>query len=162
MIRMIGSIMIAGACAAAGWHGKQDLRKRVVAFNDAVGITEHLRMGLCCRRMTLPDTLAELEKAYPRRFPNAVRTLEKMRDIPFVEYWRACLLAGDFPFEAADILTDAVTAISQGQQPERTLDICSSRLESLKKEAEAREREKSRLYMALGLGGGCTLAIDFL
>ena len=162
MTQFVGCIMIILACSLAGWQGKASLSKHAAAIREAEQITRQLRIGLCTQRLTLPGVLPMLEKSFPERFSGAVEAYDFVSDMSFGEFWLACLRRGRYPGDVIDILTECVGAISQGIQPERALDVCEAKLQQKGQEAAARERDKGRLRLACGVGGGCMLALVLL
>ena len=161
-MRLVGSIMIILACSAVGWRGKAQLSNRVSAVEEAEQITRELRIALCTRHLALPGILPVLEKSFPRRFSGAVEVYESISEVPFGEFWLACLRRGGYPADVMDILTECIAEISHGIQPEQALNVCEAKLQQKRQEALARERDKGRLRLAFGVGGGCMLALVLL
>ena len=137
----------------------RELKQRVNSFSEALAVAERMRSEVCSWRLPLPQVLRDLQEAFPELFRGAADTYQQMTDIPFSIYWRACLRASGLCAEAAEPLAAAGEASARGEPPERAFDRCILQLTEAREKAIQLEKERGRLYAALGAAGGCMLVL---
>lgn len=159
MIGWIGAALIFVSCAAMGVLESWELKRNVRSLTEAVAIAERMRSEVCSWHLPLPRVLMDLQEAFPQSFHLAADTYQRLTDIPFSAYWRACLQASGLCQEAVLPLTTAGEAATRGEPPERVFDRCLEQLKEARESAIRKEKERGRLYAALGAAGGCLLVL---
>ena len=60
MLKMMGAVMVFGACAALGLSARQNLRRRVAAADAMLLALSLIGSEISCRRAPLPEIIGEL------------------------------------------------------------------------------------------------------
>lgn len=159
MTGWIGVLLVVAASGAMGISASLELRRRVRDLEEGLELSGRMRMEVCVRRLSLPQVLQVLAEAYPRRFPDVQDTLAALPQVPFRLLWSAVVQAMGLCPEAGEPLAALGEALSRGDEPERAFALCEERLRAAGERAARLQEERSRLYTALGVAGGCLLAI---
>lgn len=158
MTALTGAALVVAACAAMGVSAALELRRRVRTLTDALRMTERMRSEVCAWCVPLPQVLQDLAEAFPQLFP-APPGARALTERPFSDIWREQAAGMGLSPEDAAPLAALGEAVSRGEPPERAFDLCRLRLDEARDAARLREKERGRLYAALGAAAGCLLAL---
>jgi len=147
---------------AGGWTGlsaARELHRNTHLVGELLRVTERMYTEICRRRRPLPEVMGVLEEEFPVLFPRDGAFREQLREEPFGALWQRRVRTMALLPAADGILRRLGTDLASGADPERTLSAAQHDLEVLQGALSAREKESSRLYVALGFSVGCLTAI---
>ena len=96
MLKLIGSVMVFGSCAALGLSARQNLRRRVAAADAMLLALGLIRSEISGRRTPMPEIvglLTENEQPIVRKiFRTLQRRLREQNGLSLGYLWRGCRL----------------------------------------------------------------------
>lgn len=172
MLKLMGSVMIFGACAALGLSARQSLRKRVGAADAMLIALSLIGSEISCCRTPLPeifDALAENENPTVRLiFRGLQRRLREQNGLSLAYIWRMNLR--DNRAEAGlgaaecDILCDAANYLGRYDAAEQVagLEQVARRLAASRDAAASELQNKGNLYRTCGIALGILVILVLL
>lgn len=162
MNSFLGAVLIFLAGGGAGLSVVREMNRRLRQTEDMRQIIGRMRTDVCLRRLSLPDMLAGLERAFPAYFAGAGDAARLLAEVSFDELWRACIRAiGLYP-ALEELLCRLGTELSRGEPPQEVLEVCSARLQEMKSSLAKRREEMGRVYVAAGFAAGGLFVILML
>lgn len=158
-MHLTGAILVILAGGWAGLSAARELRRTIRLVGELLRAAERMQSEICQRRRPLPEVMGVLEREFPDLFSRTVVFREQLREEPFAVLWQRQVRAMALPPAADGILRRLGADLASGADPERTLSAARHELEVLQDALSARERDTSRLYVALGFSVGCLTAI---
>lgn len=169
MLKLMGSVMIFGACAALGLSARQGLRRRVAAA-DAMLLALGLMQGeISCRRAPIPEIvgqLAENENAVIRTvFGCLSRRLREENGLSLGYQWRAslrdCRDKIGLGQAECDILCEAAAWLGRYDASEQVagLEQIARRLSAARDTAAGELQNKGNLYRTCGIALGILVVL---
>ena len=169
MLKLIGSILVFGSCAALGLSARQGLRRRIAAADAMHRALSHIRSEIACRRTPLPDIVAELAEDNDAEvrmvFRLLRRRLREETDRSFGYLWRACLRDSraqtGLGEEECRILCDAANYLGRYDAGEQLAGLAQTmyRLSAARAAAEQELRQKGNLYRVCGAAAGILVVL---
>lgn len=169
MLKLLGSVMIFGACAALGLSARQTLRRRVAASDAMLTALTILISEITCRRATIPEIvglLAENENtAICMVFTRLQQSLREQNGLSLGYLWRAALrdMQEQTGLGAAecDILCDASHYLGRYDAAEQTagLQQIARRLTAARETAAEELQNKGNLYRTCGIALGLLVVL---
>ena len=161
MLKLIGSVMIFGSCAALGLNARRELRRRVAAADAMLLAMEN---EITARRTPMPeiiDLLAKNENAVVRQIFSGVRRRMRERSGLSLSYlWcagmRAAQADAGLGWEECGVLCDAANFLGRYDASEQkaAIDTALHRLQMLRELAFAELRDRGSLYRTCGIAAG--------
>ena len=169
MLKLIGGVMIFGACAALGLSARQGLRRRVAAADDMLLALSLMQSEIASRRTPLPEIIADLadnpNATLRVVFSGLTRRLREQNGLSLSYLWRANLRAcraevGLGEIECA-ILCDAANYLGRYDAAEQRagLQQVSRRLTAARKAAADELGSKGGLYRTCGIAAGILIIL---
>lgn len=169
MLKMIGALMICGACAALGLNARQELRRRVRAADAMLLALSLISSEIACRRTPLPEIVGELaehdDPAIRTVFSGLRRCLREQTGVSLGYLWRMNLR--DKRDEVGlgraecDILCDAASFLGRYDAAEQTtgLSMVTRRLTAAREQADVELQSKGNLYRTCGIAMGILVVL---
>lgn len=172
MLKMIGVVMIVGACGTLGLSARQALRRRVAAA-DAMLLALHLiDSEIAARRTPLPElihTLAEHENpVIGAVFSDLAHRMQEQNGLSLGYQWRACLRDKreqiGLGTPECDILCEAAGWLGRYDAAEQRagLQLIAQRLQASRETAQAELQNKGNLYRTCGIALGILVVLVLL
>ncbi len=162
MIPLLGTGLVLCAGGGLGFAASAELRSTLIVLREAADAVERMRVCVCLRRMTLPETLADLSGTCPELFAGAKAAEKTLPDIPFAALWNTLVRSAGLSAPAESALLELGERLTSGQPPEPAFEDCLGQLGVLIGKAERRREQNSRLYVAGGFCTGALIAIMLL
>ena len=164
MLKLIGSVMVFGSCAALGLSARQNLRRRVAAA-DAMRLALGLiRSEISGRRTPMPEIvglLAENEQPIVRKvFRTLQRRLREQNGLSLGYLWRStlrdCRAQVGLGTQECDILCDAANYLGRYDADEQLtgLSQVERRLAASREAAQEDLANRGNLYRTCGIALG--------
>ena len=164
MLKMMGAVMVFGACAALGLSARQNLRRRVAAADAMLLALSLIGSEISCRRAPLPEIIGELaENENPTIrlvFSGLRRRLREQNGLSLSYLWRANLRDNrtEIGLSAVecDILCEAANYLGRYGAAEQTagLEQVRRRLSAAREAAAEELQNKGNLYRTCGIALG--------
>ena len=164
MLKLIGSVMIFGSCAALGLNARRELRRRVAAADAMLLALRLVENEITARRTPMPeiiDLLAKNENAVVRQIFSGVRRRMRERSGLSLSYlWcagmRAAQADAGLGREECGVLCDAANFLGRYDASEQkaAIDTALHRLQMLRELAFAELRDRGSLYRTCGIAAG--------
>ena len=164
MLKLIGSVMIFGSCAALGLNARRELRRRVAAADAMLLALRLMENEITARRTPMPeiiDLLAKNENAVVRQIFSGVRRRMRERSGLSLSYlWcagmRAAQADAGLGREECGVLCDAANFLGRYDASEQkaAIDTALHRLQMLRELAFAELRDRGSLYRTCGIAAG--------
>lgn len=164
MLKLMGSIMILGSCAALGLSARQGLRKRVAAADAMLLALSLIRSDISCRRTPLPEIIGGLSDndnpVIRTIFRGLQRRLREQRGVSFHYLWRVNLRDNrtevGLGSAECDILCDAANYLGRYDAAEQAegLQQIERRLTASRAAAAEELKNKGNLYRTCGIALG--------
>lgn len=172
MLKLIGSVMICGACAALGLSARQGLRRRVAAA-DAMLLALHLMCGeISGRRSPVPEIIAQLSEsedtAICTLFGYLRRRLREENGLSLGYLWRTsvrdCRERIGLGQAECDILCEAASWLGRYDAAEQVsgLEQVARRLQAARAAAAGELGDKGNLYRTCGIALGILVVLVLL
>ena len=173
MLKLIGSVMIFGSCAALGLNARRELRRRVAAADAMLLALRLMEDEITARRTPMPeiiDLLAKNENAVVRQIFSGVRRRMRERSGLSLSYlWcagmRAAQADAGLGREECGVLCDAANFLGRYDASEQkaAIDTALHRLQMLRELAFAELRDRSARYSGACLRRrGKTMDVDLI
>ncbi|MDO4270749.1 MAG: stage III sporulation protein AB [Eubacteriales bacterium] len=164
MLKLIGAVMIFGACAALGLSARQNLRRRVLAADAMLLALSLLESEISCRRAPLPELIEQLsenENAVIREvFCSLKRRLTEAAGLSLGYLWRKNLRDKreeiGLGTAECDILCEAANYLGRYDAAEQTAGLrqVARRLSASRDAAAGELQNKGNLYRTCGIALG--------
>ena len=164
MLKLIGSVMIFGSCAALGLNARRELRRRVAAADAMLLALRLMENEITAHRTPMPeiiDLLAKNENAVIRQIFSGVRRRMRERSGLSLSYlWcagmRAAQADAGLGREECGVLCDAANFLGRYDASEQkaAIDTALHRLQMLRELAFAELRDRGSLYRTCGIAAG--------
>lgn len=172
MLKLMGIVMIIGACGTLGLSARQALRRRVTAA-DAMLLALHLiDSEIAARRTPMPElieTLAEQENSVIRVvFSDLSKRLQEQNGLSLGYQWRACLRDKreqiGLGAQECDILCEAAGWLGRYDAAEQRagLRVIAQRLQAAREAAQSELQNKGNLYRTCGIALGILVVLVLL
>ena len=169
MLKLMGAVLVCGACASLGLSARQGLRRRVAAA-DAMLLALHLIEGeIRSRRTPVPEIVGELSEsgnAVIRTVFGALhRRLGQADGLALGYHWRAALREtrdeAGLDRAACDILSEAAAWLGRYDADEQVagLQQIGRRLTAARDEAAGELQNKGNLYRTCGVALGILVVL---
>ena len=164
MLKLIGSVMVFGSCAALGLSARQNLRRRVAAADAMLLALGLIRSEISGRRTPMPEIvglLTENEQPIVRKvFRTLQRRLREQNGLSLGYLWcagmRAARLDAGLGREECDILCEAAGFLGRYDAAEQKagLDAVLHRLQAARELAAAELHDRGSLCRTCGIAAG--------
>ena len=149
MLKLIGSVMVFGSCAALGLSARQNLRRRVAAADAMLLALGLIRSEISGRRTPMPEIvglLAENEQPIIRKFFRTLqRRLREQNGLSLGYLWRStlrdCRAQVGLGAQECDILCDAANYLGRYDADEQL-----TGLSQVERRLAARGRRRRRIW----------------
>lgn len=169
MLKLMGSVMIFGACAALGLSARQGLRRRVTAA-DAMLLALHLMSGeISGRRTPVPEIVGQLAESENRIirtvFGHLRRRLREENGLSLGYLWRSslrdCRDQVGLGQPECDILSEAAAWLGRYDAAEQVagLEQIARRLAAARDTAAGELQNKGNLYRTCGIALGILVVL---
>lgn len=169
MLKLMGSVMIFGACAALGLSARQGLRRRVAASDAMLLALKLMGSEISCRRAPIPEIvgqLAESENTAIRTvFGHLSRRLREENGLSLGYLWRAslrdCRDRIGLGKAECDILCEAAAWLGRYDAAEQVagLEQVARRLSAARDTAAGELQNKGNLYRTCGIALGILVVL---
>ncbi len=164
MLKLMGAVLVFGACSALGLSARQELRKRVSAADSMLLALSLISSEISCRRAPLPEIIQELahndDPVIQCVFKGLERRMGEKNGLSLGYLWSANLreMREDAGIGAAEcgILCGAANYLGRYDADEQLAGLMHvSRRLSASRDAAANElRSKGNLYRTCGIAAG--------
>ena len=164
MLKLIGSIMVFGSCAALGLNARREMRRRVAAADAMLLALRLMESEIASRRTPMPeiiDLLAKNENQVVRRiFSGLSRRLRERSGLSLGYLWCAGMWAARLDAglgrEECDILCEAADFLGRYDAAEQKagLDAVLHRLQAARELAAAELHDRGSLCRTCGIAAG--------
>lgn len=164
MLKLIGSVMVFGSCAALGLSARQNLRRRVAAADAMLLALGLIRSEISGRRTPIPEIvglLAENEQPIIRKvFRTLQRRLREQNGLSLGYLWRStlrdCRAQVGLGTQECDILCDAANYLGRYDADEQLtgLSQVERRLAASREAAQEDLANRGNLYRTCGIALG--------
>ena len=160
MLKLIGSVMVFGSCAALGLSARQNLRRRVAAANAMLLALGLIRSEISGRRTPMPEIvglLTENEQPIIRKvFRTLQRRLREQNGLSLGYLWRSTLRDCRAQVGLGDILCDAANYLGRYDADEQLtgLSQVERRLAASREAAQEDLANRGNLYRTCGIALG--------
>ena len=159
MIRLIGSILVAGGMAAAGLSAVKKLSVHVAALSSMINALEIMQLEICFRLTPIPETVKMLAATAegPARefFADCRKRLDSENCSSFQETWNAALREDEcmgLSEQERQIISDLGPVLGRydAEGQEKALGYARRRLEAFLTRAELERGRQGKVYGTLG------------
>lgn len=164
MLKLIGSVMVLGSCAALGLNARQNLRRRVAAIDALTLAMELMRSEILCHRSPIPeivDQLAQSENAIIRTlFTSLQQKLRQENGLSLGYLWRQNLREHRDKLGMGRAACETACAAAEylgrydAQEQADGLKRIATRLTAERQAAQSELQEKGNLYRTCGIAVG--------
>ena len=164
MLKLIGSVMVFGSCAALGLSARQNLRRRVAAADAMLLALGLIRSEISGRRTPMPEIvglLTENEQPIVRKiFRTLQRRLREQNGLSLGYLWRStlrdCRAQVGLGTQECDILCDAANYLGRYDADEQLtgLSQVERRLAASREAAQEDLANRGNLYRTCGIALG--------
>lgn len=164
MLKLIGSIMVFGSCAALGLNARREMRRRVAAADAMLLALRLMENEIVSRRTPMPeiiDLLAKNENPVVRQVFSGLRRRMRERSGLSLSYlWCAAMRAAQTDAglgrEECEILCESANFLGRYDAAEQKagLETALHRLETARELAAAELRDRGSLYRTCGIAAG--------
>ena len=164
MLKLIGSVMVFGSCAALGLSARQNLRRRVAAADAMLLALGLIRSEISGRRTPMPEIvglLTENEQPIIRKvFRTLQRRLREQNGLSLGYLWRStlrdCRAQVGLGTQECDILCDAANYLGRYDADEQLtgLSQVERRLAASREAAQEDLANRGNLYRTCGIALG--------
>ena len=172
MLKLIGSVMVFGSCAALGLSARQNLRRRVAAADAMLLALGLIRSEISGRRTPMPeivDLLTENEQPIVRKvFRTLQRRLREQNGLSLGYLWRStlrdCRAQVGLGTQECDILCDAANYLGRYDADEQLtgLSQVERRLAASREAAQEDLANRGNLYRTCGIALGLLVILVLL
>ena len=172
MLRLLGTVLVIGACSALGFSARQRLVQRVRALGQMIQARDQMPADLGERQTPLPEIIAQLKEeggADSRRsFAEVSRRLRQEDGLSFAYRWQTTArdLAPELGLEAEEtsVLRDAAAYLGRYQAEQQLFGLrqTRARLESIRVQACNELRAKGSVYRTCGIAAGIVTVLMML
>ncbi|NLT39688.1 MAG: hypothetical protein GXX89_04410 [Clostridiales bacterium] len=170
MIKLLGAVLLVGVTTWVGVNASFRLRQRERAARAFASALEQLAAELSFEMARIPDVLLKLSKTAPEItrpfFHMCVNATKQIGELPFSVIWRESLLkshTGLGDEERLEVIQAGVILGRYGIEAQLGAVMnCIQRLRALADEASVMNRDKGKVYTALGICSGIMAVIVLL
>ena len=164
MLRLLGTILVIGACGALGFSARQRLARRASVLNQLIQALDVMAAELSERQTPLPDIIAQLQEEggeESRRFFSEIhRRIHQEDGLSFSYRWQTTArdMAPELGLEEDEtsILRDAAVYLGRYQTEQQLFGLqqTRARLESIRVQACNELETKGSIYRTCGSAAG--------
>lgn len=172
MLKLMGSVMIFGSCAALGLSARQGLRRRVAAADAMLLALSLISSEISCRRAPLPEIIGELAENENQIvctiFRGLQRRLREQNGLSLHYLWRVNLRDNrtevGLGTAECDILCEAANYLGRYDAAEQVagLQQVARRLSASRAAAAEELQNKGNLYRTCGIALGILVILVLL
>ncbi|MCB6364616.1 stage III sporulation protein AB [Intestinibacillus massiliensis] len=172
MLKLLGTVMILGACSALGLSAKQRLRQRLRALEAMIAALQFISSELTCRMTPLPELIAALaqsENGITRKIFGVMYKKMGQDDGLSLPYkwcraFQECREQAGLGEEETHLLCDAAGFLGRydAAQQVKSLEYVRRRLGDLRLAAVEELRSKGNLYRTCGIAMGIVTVLVLL
>lgn len=169
MLKLMGSVMIFGACAALGLSARQGLRRRVASADAMLLALKLMSSEISCRRAPIPEIVGQLAEsenpAIRTLFCHLSRRLREENGLSLGYLWRAslrdCRDRIGLGKAECDILCEAAAWLGRYDASEQVagLEQVARRLAAARDTAAGELQSKGNLYRTCGIALGILVVL---
>ncbi len=161
-LRLTGAILVILSGTCCGLNAARSLAQDCRRIGELRRALERMYSEVCLCRASLPEALWTLREEYPTLFSGSGPGSGEEGERCFREIWAGCVRAMELPTPAGSSAIRLGEALAAGDDPERAFSVTRLELEQLQATLRTRQRERSRVYAALGVSGGFLAALLLL
>ena len=156
MLKLIGSVMIFGSCAALGLNARRELRRRVAAADAMLLALRLMENEITAHRTPMPEIIDLLAQI----FSGVRRRMRERSGLSLSYLWcagmRAAQADAGLGREECGVLCDAANFLGRYDASEQkaAIDTALHRLQMLRELAFAELRDRGSLYRTCGIAAG--------
>ena len=172
MLKLLGAVMIIGACSALGLSVKQRMRLHLRALDAMIAMLQYISSELQCRMTPLPEliiTLSQSEDPITRKIFGVMRRKMEQDDGLSLPYkwcraFQGCREAVGLEEEETRLLCDMSAFLGKydAAQQVKSLEYVRRRLCDLRLSAVEELRNKGNLYRTCGIALGIVTVLVLL
>ena len=161
-VRLTGAILVILSGTWCGLNAARQLSQDCGRVGDLQRALERMYTAVCLCRASLPEALDTLKQDYPALFAAQGSDSGAENEHCFRETWRQSIRAAELPPIAKAAAIRLGGALAAGDDPERAFSATRRELDQLRETLRTRQKERSRVYAALGVSGGFLAALLLL
>ncbi len=161
-MKLLGAVLVILSGTCCGLNEARRLFQDCRRLSELRRALERMYSEVCLCRASLPEALATLRENYPSLFAGNGLPSGEREELSFRETWDRCVQEMGLPAAAEISGIRLGEALAAGEDPERTFFVTRRELEELQETLRTRQRERSRVYTALGVSGGVLAALLLL
>ena len=161
-MKLLGAVLVILAGTCCGLNEARKLFQDSRRLSELRRALERMYSEVCLCRASLPEALETLRENYPSLFSDNGLSSGERDELSFRETWGRCVREMGLPAAAEISGIRLGEALAAGEDPERTFSVTRRELEELQETLRIRQRERSRVYTALGVSGGILAALLLL
>ena len=161
-LKLLGAVLVILSGTCCGLNAARRLFQDCRRLRELRRALERMYSEVCLRRASLPEALAALRENYPSLFAGNGLPSRERGELSFRETWARSVREMGLPAAAEISGIRLGEALAAGEEPERTFTVTRRELEQLEETLLARQKERSRVYTALGVSGGFLAALLLL
>lgn len=172
MLRLLGTILVIGACSALGFSAKQRLVRRERALDQMIQALDWMAAELGERQTPLPEMIEQLKEeggADSRRFfKEMFRRIQEENGLSFSYRWQTTArdIAPELGLEEEEtaILRDAAAYLGRYQAEQQLFGLrqTRARLEAIRVRVCNELRTKGSIYRICGIAAGIVTVLMML
>ena len=172
MLKILGAILMIGACGALGLSARQELRRRITAVDGCIKALGRMENEIACCQTPSDELVRQLAREGDAQvapvFRRMAGQLERNDGLSLGYKWRRAIQETGpecgLREEEIGVLCDASAFLGRydSEQQLRSLRLTVSRLEDLRGEAAEDLKNKGNLYRTCGLTLGVLAVILLL
>ena len=161
-MKLLGAILVILSGTCCGLNEARRLFQDSRRLSELRRALERMYSEVCLCRASLPEALAALRENYPSLFSDSEMPSAEVEELSFRELWTRCVREMELSPAAGISGIRLGEALAAGEDPERAFAVTRRELEQLQETLRTRQRERSRVYTALGVSGGVLAALLLL
>lgn len=172
MLKLLGAVLIVGACTSLGMAAKQRLAGRIAAITSLLDALDTIAAELSYQQTPLPEIIAQLRGSHNRTiarlFTEMSARAERGGGMSLSYHWQTAVrdLYAELGMEAAEaeILRDAAAYLGRYRLEQQLTGIAHTRqrLEAVRAEACEALRSKGNIYRTCGVAVGIVTVLVML
>jgi stage III sporulation protein AB len=172
MLRLLGTVLVIGACSALGFSARQHMAHRVIILEQFIQMLDMISAELDNHQTPLPDIIHQLAEEsgteLRRLFSEMNRRLACKDGLSFAYRWQTTIrdMAPELGLESEEItiLRDVAAYLGRYQAEQQIFGLqqTRARLESVKANALHTLQTKGSVYRTCGIAGGIVAVLMML
>lgn len=172
MLRLLGTVLVIGACSALGFSAKQRLARRVRVLDQMIQALDWMAAELGERQTPLPEIIAQLKEEggtdSRRFFAEVFRRIRQENGLSFSYRWQTTArdIAPELGLEEEEtaVLRDAAAYLGRYQTEQQLFGLrqTRARLETIRVQACHELQTKGGVYRTCGIAAGIVTVLMML